>query len=203
MRIRGQGATEYLVLLAVVLIIALVGVALLGFFPGTANDAQITESQIYWRSASPIAITEWDARYTGTWYPTGTVPYLRIRNTGNYPLRITKLLGPGDYADTVYLGGTSYPNISSVFYLAPGEESYFGRQDVYGLPANRQVTFNVGSTVGGGMDLFGLTSRCDQSGGTMVMPSFGFEYVQYVEGQEVVKREIGKALVIKCRDPYN
>jgi len=30
----GQGATEYLVLLAVVLIVALVSVALLGFFPG-------------------------------------------------------------------------------------------------------------------------------------------------------------------------
>jgi len=43
----GQGATEYLVLLAVVLIVALVSVALLGFFPGMASDAQITQSQIY------------------------------------------------------------------------------------------------------------------------------------------------------------
>jgi len=44
---RAQGATEYLVLLAVVLIVALVSVALLGFFPGMASDAQITQSQIY------------------------------------------------------------------------------------------------------------------------------------------------------------
>ena len=56
--IKAQGAVEYLVLLAVVLIIALVSVALLGFFPGMASDAQITQSQIYWQSASPIAITE-------------------------------------------------------------------------------------------------------------------------------------------------
>ena len=39
---KAQGATEYLVLLAVVLIVALVSVALLGFFPGMAGDIQTT-----------------------------------------------------------------------------------------------------------------------------------------------------------------
>jgi hypothetical protein len=56
---RGQGATEYLVLLAVVLIVALVSVALLGFFPGMAGDARITQSQSYWRGqANPVAILD-------------------------------------------------------------------------------------------------------------------------------------------------
>ena len=56
---RGQGATEYLVLLAVVLIVALVSVALLGFFPGMAADARITQSQSYWRGqARPFAILD-------------------------------------------------------------------------------------------------------------------------------------------------
>jgi len=56
---RGQGATEYLVLLAVVLIVALVSVALLGFFPGMASDARITQSQSYWRGqAKPFAILD-------------------------------------------------------------------------------------------------------------------------------------------------
>jgi len=56
---RGQGATEYLVLLAVVLIVALVSVALLGFFPGMASDARIAQSQSYWRGqARPFAILE-------------------------------------------------------------------------------------------------------------------------------------------------
>ena len=56
---KGQGATEYLVLLAVVLIIALVSIALLGFFPGMASDAKITQSQSYWRGeARPFAILE-------------------------------------------------------------------------------------------------------------------------------------------------
>ena len=56
---RGQGATEYLVLLAVVLIVALVSVALLGFFPGMASDARMTQSQAYWRGqAKPFAILD-------------------------------------------------------------------------------------------------------------------------------------------------
>lgn len=57
---KGQGATEYLVLLAVVLIIALVSIALLGFFPGLAIDARITQSNLYWRGeARPFAITDY------------------------------------------------------------------------------------------------------------------------------------------------
>ena len=62
---KGQGATEYLVLLAVVLIIALVSIALLGFFPGLASDARITQSNSYWRGeARPFAILEHSFRGT-------------------------------------------------------------------------------------------------------------------------------------------
>ncbi|MFA4983646.1 MAG: hypothetical protein WC588_05545, partial [Candidatus Micrarchaeia archaeon] len=97
----GQGATEYLVLLAVVLIVALVSVALLGFFPGMASDAQITQSQMYWRSATPVAIVESAARaliVDGITYP-----YLLLRNTGTYPIRITSIIGgDGGKATQVY-----------------------------------------------------------------------------------------------------
>lgn len=56
--LRGQGATEYLVLLAVVLVIALVSIALLGFFPGLSTDAKITQSAAYWKAGKPFAIVE-------------------------------------------------------------------------------------------------------------------------------------------------
>jgi len=63
---KGQGATEYLVLLAVVLIIALVAIMLLGYFPGMATDAKITQSNAYWRGeARPFAITEANINSTG------------------------------------------------------------------------------------------------------------------------------------------
>ena len=56
---KGQGATEYLVLLAVVLIVAMVAIALLGFFPGMATDAKIGQSRTYWSGqATPFAILE-------------------------------------------------------------------------------------------------------------------------------------------------
>jgi len=62
----GQGATEYLVLLAVVLIIALVAIMLLGYFPGMATDAKVTQSSTYWRGeARPFAITEANINSTG------------------------------------------------------------------------------------------------------------------------------------------
>lgn len=58
-RMKGQGATEYLVLLAVVLIVAMVAIALLGFFPGLAGDAKKAQSDAYWRGeARPFAIIE-------------------------------------------------------------------------------------------------------------------------------------------------
>ena len=54
--LRAQGATEYLVLAAVVLVIGLVAISLLGFFPGTTGDIQSSSSQAYWASARPTGV---------------------------------------------------------------------------------------------------------------------------------------------------
>ncbi|MCX6771961.1 MAG: hypothetical protein NTX79_07970 [Candidatus Micrarchaeota archaeon] len=92
---RGQGATEYLVLLAVVLIVALVSVALLGFFPGMAADARITQSQTYWRGqASPFAIL--DASVSNA---TSTLSMQNMMATGPYNvtgITINGVAGTGD-----------------------------------------------------------------------------------------------------------
>lgn len=84
---RGQGATEYLVLLAVVLVIALVAIALLGFFPSLAVDARITQSNAYWRGeARPFAIIEHTfSSTTGN----GTVVLQNTEATG--PLTLTAI----------------------------------------------------------------------------------------------------------------
>jgi len=198
----GQGATEYLVLLAVVLIVALVSVALLGFFPGMASDAQIAQSQTYWQSAQPISIIESGAvlyRSDGAIYP-----YLRVKNTGGYPIRITGVVGADGNKATTYsssLCGDSGGTISSFFYLAPGEDKYFASSS-YGLPCNRYVM-----AVSGGSSLNvvgGASSLCQNSSsspGTLDYKSFGFEYIMYIDGQQITKRQIGKELIIKCREP--
>jgi hypothetical protein len=62
--LRGQGATEYLSIFAVVLLIALTAMVLMAFFPGLAGDAKTNQSSIYWRGvASPFGISEAMLKY--------------------------------------------------------------------------------------------------------------------------------------------
>lgn len=216
---RAQGSTEYLVLLAVVLIIALVPITLLGFFPGMASDQQITESQAYWKSASPIAVDDAAAYYFVEWYlgpdRYPTVAHFRIRNTGSYPIRLTKIIGAGDATSHAVSWADSYVNaptgtyIVEYFtniYLAPGEETCFGAME-YPQQAycpKHTVLFNSRATSYAGADdviLKGPNIKvCDSSGGGVLqVPDFGFEYLQYVEGQTITKRQIGsKPLIAKC-----
>jgi len=207
MKMRAQGATEYLVLLAVVLIVALVSVALLGFFPGMASDAQVTQSQAYWKSASPIAITEWAVRLeSGSGI---TYPYFRVVNNGAYPIRITGIVGAdGNKATQFASDGTcSLPNalfnISDYYYLGPGEEKYFGYFAFYGFSCSRRVYILSTATTEYGIG--GASSVCANSAtspGTAVLNSMGFEYIEYLDNnQQITKRQIGKQVVIKCMPP--
>jgi len=207
MKMLGQGATEYLVLLAVVLIVALVSVALLGFFPGMASDAQITQSQMYWQSATPVAIVESAARVATS---TGvTDPYLLLRNTGTYPITITGIIGGDGGKATLFrsvgsCGLVGDVNFSAYYYLAPGEEKYIAPGGSwYGLPCYRFVYSYVGGT-SSGYDVRGASSVCQNSSsspGMLDYKSFGFEYIAYIDGQQITKRQIGKELIIKCREP--
>jgi len=204
---RGQGATEYLVLLAVVLIVALVSVALLGFFPGMASDAQITQSRAYWQSAQPVSIVESGARVLNsqTWL------YLRFRNSGAYPIRITGIVGADGLKATTFNtpgscgAAAGYNNIADFFYLGPGEEKYIASWHFYAacdwdLYAMTSATDSRG--VGG------AASVCSTAGDRMTVPgtldykTFGFEYIEYLDNnQQITKRQIGKELIVKCLPP--
>lgn len=80
---RGQGSTEYLVLLAVALIVALVAIALLGWFPGVSGDTRESQSRSYWNGAQPFAIMEYKSDSN-----TGNLT-LSIRNQRSEKLTIT------------------------------------------------------------------------------------------------------------------
>jgi hypothetical protein len=205
--IRAQGATEYLVLLAVVLIIALVSVALLGFFPGMASDAQIAQSQAYWSSASPITVVEAVASlHSGYGTYNFTEAFFKIRNTGAYTVQLTKLFGGGaSVAGTYCSPGTCPPGAvgstltfatSPYFKMAPGEERVLGYQLIFGNAPSTEIAFD---TIAGGLV---AKSKCqnDSSRGTLVVDGFGFEYIAYIEGQQATKQQIGaKPLIVKCR----
>ena len=208
--LRAQGATEYLVLLAVVLIVALVSVALLGFFPGMASDTQMTQSQTYWQSASPIAIVEWGAKYgQDSGYIDFTAPFFRLRNTGAYPITITRVIGNNGSAS--YVGDTWWGAMlmRNAYTLAPGEEASIGPSPYWppdpGSGSRRVLLFGSTNFTGGLFLTQVADSYCSRTApyGYFVVKSFGFEYEERIEGQTITKRQMGKPLMIRCTQNYN
>lgn len=62
---KGQASTEYLIILAVVIIVALIVVGVMGWFPGISGAVTETESKQYWSGmASPLSVL--DYKYSGT-----------------------------------------------------------------------------------------------------------------------------------------
>jgi len=60
----GQASSEYLVIIAVVLLVALAGVVFVTYYSGTPGDAAMTQSQIYWQSAArPIKVSDAQSVY--------------------------------------------------------------------------------------------------------------------------------------------
>jgi hypothetical protein len=208
---KAQGATEYLVLLAVVLIVALVSVALLGFFPGMASDAKMTQSETYWKGAAPISVVEGWAQAYASESSKASYVYLMVKNSGAYPIRITKIIGGSHYIDKVYPGG-SYINITDNYYMGPGEVLYFGGYllgAMSGLSNRRAVMFCLlGQTCGWDVDLPAAQSVCAGEAsngqyGYLSMKDFGFEYIEYIEGQQLTKRQIGTPpLILRCNEPH-
>ena len=80
---RGQGATEYIVMFAVVVIIAIIVAGVLGGFPALHSGTGDRESAAYWATA-PVAIT----RSHVSTDPSRTV--LSFRNNNNYPIFVDR-----------------------------------------------------------------------------------------------------------------
>jgi len=210
----GQGATEYLVLLAVVLIVALVSVALLGFFPGMASDAKLTQSKTYWSSATPISIVETGARFVYNGVGNYTFTYFRIRNNGNYPISLTKILAGNTSISYAWTGGWG-PDalLSGRARIAPGEEFVFGLSSHFtGVPElgseNRTfISFSGSDATSYNANLKNAASSlCSRSApyGYLVVNNFGFEYTQTIEGQTLTKKQLGSTpLVVQCMNNYS
>ena len=96
---KAQGAPEYLILLAVVLIVGLVAVTLLGGFSDIAPSSRETEGAQYWKGiARPFSIQEW-AQHNSTLT-------LTIKNMEPDKLVITNItIGNVSYVPT---GGISF-----------------------------------------------------------------------------------------------
>jgi len=133
MGIKAQGSTEYLVLLAVVLVIALVAIALLGYFPGLAGDAKKTQSDSYWKAARPFGIIEHSQ--------SGTNLSLVLQNNEPQQLNVTAIYSGA--------GGSNF----SSFMISGGEKKLLIINNAstcitgsaYEYPVN--ITYNSGDLV--------------------------------------------------------
>lgn len=96
---RGQGSSEYLVLLAAALLVGLVAIVLIGGFTESGGAARESESRSYWSGPiRPFSVPDYSQ--------TGTTFYITLKNTE--PQRITLLnitVGNSTYAPT---GGISF-----------------------------------------------------------------------------------------------
>lgn len=101
---KGQVSTEYLVILAVVLVVALVVVALVGGTTPLSGTVTETQSKNYWAGQSPLSVTDW--KYSGTTLT------MTMQNRDASTVTLTTIMAGGEQ---VYGSG----NASSTFN--PGE----------------------------------------------------------------------------------
>ncbi len=101
---KGQGSTEYLVIFAAVLVVALIVILLLSNFTGFAQKASVDQSVSYWAQANPIALQAWS--------PSGDNLTVRMQNRDTHRL----------YISNMTLDGTA-PTSFTTIQLAGGEST--------------------------------------------------------------------------------
>lgn len=102
---KGQAATEYLIILAVVVIIALIVVGVMGGFPGMTQGVSQKDSAAYWATAD-VGIIQYSIS-------NNTNNLIVLRNNKMYTVRV----------DTVFVNGTNL--LASPVTMAPGASSNF------------------------------------------------------------------------------
>ena len=105
-----QGATEYLVVFAVVLLIALLTISLLIGGAGYGMDTQITQSRLYWAAASPIGIEQhFDAKNS-------TRLMLELKNNIYSSITVVNV--------SALSSNGVYGSNGSTIFLSPGETKF-------------------------------------------------------------------------------
>lgn len=133
---KGQVSTEYLVILAVVLVIALVVVYLVGGFSGLGSSSIETASKNYWAGASPFAIK--------TVAVSGTAMSLDFQNNDLEQLTITDVSIAGS---SVFSTNTSFTSGESKV-VAATLGTTCGAAGTPFTYNNVTITYNKGSITG-------------------------------------------------------
>ncbi len=153
---RGQATVEYLVLLAVAIIIALVIFAFMGWVPGLAGSLKERQAKLFWASTFPLQIR--DYKVTNS---TGGATF-QIQNVGDSKIQINNISMGG-------LNDTSLSPSGTSARLASGESKIFTADAIICSPAGSTYDLenvSIGyDTIGGipGQQLTGdrpITGKC-------------------------------------------
>ena len=133
---RAQVSTEYLVILAVVLVIALVVVYLVSQSTGLGAGTLETQSQAYWRETQPLAVTGFRA--------TGTTLDLEMISTAQDTVTLTRISGSGltDYTTSTGFAPGQSRVISTTLNTSCGA---IGTRYTY---SNITFTYTIGGITG-------------------------------------------------------
>jgi len=82
-KMKGQATVEYLVLLAVAIIVALVIFAFMGWVPGFAGSLKERQSKLFWSSTYPIQIRDYKI--------TNTTSSFLLQNVGDSKIEVTAI----------------------------------------------------------------------------------------------------------------
>lgn len=133
---KGQVSTEYLIILAVVLVVALVVVFLVGGFAGLGAGNLETQSRNYWAGASPFAIKTVKA--------SGTTLELEVVNNDIAQLTLTDVsIG----ATSVFSNATVFDSGESTVLSATLPSSCGNAGDPYNYE-DISITYTKGSVTG-------------------------------------------------------
>ncbi|PIU21909.1 MAG: hypothetical protein COT14_03975 [Candidatus Diapherotrites archaeon CG08_land_8_20_14_0_20_30_16] len=116
---KGQGTTEYLIILAVIIVIALVVAGVMGWFPGMSAGINETQSKAYWGATSPISLSDWKLASTGATFT--------LKNMGADKLTVTEINVNNidlNLTDVVLTAGATSPTANAAGFTCTAGQSF-------------------------------------------------------------------------------
>ncbi|MCX6775794.1 MAG: hypothetical protein NT130_03035, partial [Candidatus Micrarchaeota archaeon] len=132
----GQAAIEYLIILAVVVIIALIVIGVIGGFPGMTRGVSERDSAAYWAGAD-VGITRYYVKGTGD----AVSSQLVIRNNRLFTINLTSITFD---AGANLVNGTS---IASGFLISPGSAVLVVLNFTPGAPCSSTQSFSKNAVI--------------------------------------------------------
>jgi len=130
---KGQGTTEYIIILAVIIVIALIVVGVMGWMPGLSTGITEQQSRAYWQSTAPISLTDWKIDTAGSSFT--------FRNMSSDKITVQDM-----NIDGVTVGLTDTPSIA-----AGGSKTVTATHTCSGVGEAYQYDVNIGYDVSKGI----------------------------------------------------